>query len=207
MLIAQELQEDRGQLRTQPWSQTSYSNGGGAYYSLTDQPELIHQVLEDFVPHANREAVQVFYRFLAWINGDDSLLETTDCAMRPPHEHQDTIFRAALKIDGRLEVVYREDILNVALESSEWLEQTLSLYLQIYRPDFHRALIRVSSHPTDYVRLVGQPCRGKRLRLTFNAYGDSEAETFESLVVVFNGMWEAAKRTSHAMQVTVPDFP
>ena len=126
MLIGQELVAERNQNRTHPWSKTEYSNDGGAYYNFCDHPELIPEVLEDFRPHAHHEAVQVFYKFLSWANGDDSLLETADCAMRPPHENDDTIFRVPLKIDGRLEIVYKEDRLNVDADSFEWLGSRLA---------------------------------------------------------------------------------
>jgi hypothetical protein len=134
-------------------------------------------------------------------------LETNDCALRPPHDNQDTIFRARLKMDGRLEIFCRDYRRNLPVESSEWFEKMFVLYFQIHRPDFYRGVVGVNSHPTDYIRLVGEQCRGQRLCVTFNAYGDSESETFESLVVVFNGMWEAFKRLDAAMKVEVPDFP
>jgi len=207
MLIVREPARLGGRYKTHPWSKTSYSEDGGAYYDFCEHPELIPEVLEDFRPYADREAVQVFYRFLAWVNGDDSLLETADCAMRPPHENNDTLFRARLKIDGRLEIFCREYKKNVVIDYFEWFEKMFVLYFQIYRPDFHRGIVSVNSHPTDYIRLVGEQCRGQRLCLTFNAYGDSEAETFESLLVVFDGIWEAFKRTDAAMKVAVPDFP
>jgi hypothetical protein len=207
MLIAPEISLTESGHKTHPWSRTSYTNGGGAYYDFTKNLNLIPEVLEDFRPHADQQAVQRFYEFLGWVNGDESLLETTDCALRAPHEHEDSIFRARLKIDGRLEILYREHAFNVAPDSFRWLEYMFCLYLQVYRPDFYRAVIRIGARDTDYVRLPPAECHGKRLCLTFNAYGDSEAEAFDSLLVVFEGFWGVSKRISNAMTVAVPDFP
>jgi hypothetical protein len=152
--------------------------------------------------------VQRFYEFLCWVNTSvESNLETDDCALRSPHENVDILFRARLRVDGRLEIFYRNHADNVHSESFRWLEYMFCLYLQVYPPDFHRAVIRIGARDTDYIRLVGQKCRGKRLSLTFNAYGDSEADAFDSLLVVFDGFWGASKRISKAMKLQIPDFP
>lgn len=193
--------------RTHPWGATDYTNGGGAYYNFACSPELIPSVLEDFVPHAHYQAVQRFYEFLRWVAiSPDSILETNDCALRAPHEHKD-FFNARLRVDGRLHIFYRNHADNVRSDCFRWLERMFYLYLQVYRPDFRHAIIGIGANDTDYVGLIGQECRGKLLSLTFNAYGDSEADAFASLLVVFDGFWEAAKRISRWTITKIPDPP
>ena len=208
MLIVPDTSSEGSGPRTHPWSRTEYTNGGGAYYDFALQPDLIPSVLEDFRSHSHYPAVQRFYEFLRWVNtSPESSLETNDCALRAPHEHGDSIFDFRLKVDGRLHIFYRNYADNVRSDCFHWLERMFCLYLQVYRPDFHHALISIGAWDTDYVRLVGQKCRGKLLSLTFNAYGDSEEDAFNSLLVVFDGFWEASKRISKAMKLQITDFP
>lgn len=206
MLIVPEIPEPG--CRTHPWSSTDYTNGGGAYYDFTRQPELIPLVLEDFVPYAHQKAVQRFYEFLRWVSiSPESMFETNDCALRAPHEHSDLLFQARFKVEGRLHIFFRDHADNVRSDCFLWLQRMFCLYLQVYRPDFHRAVIGFALWDTDYGRLVNQESRGKLLNLSFYAYGDSEADAFDSLLIVFDGFWEAAKRISRFMTTDIPAFP
>src|SRR5947207_234777 len=93
--------------RTHPWGATDYGdvqNAAGKYVDFKKFPALIPEALEDFRPHASRDAVHHFYDFLAWINGPEILLETNDCALREPGPSSDTLFGKKLKIDGRVEL-------------------------------------------------------------------------------------------------------
>jgi hypothetical protein len=201
MLIVPDDSKTQSGCRTHPWSRTEYIEDGGAYYDFKSRPDLIPEVLEDFRPHAKYDAIQQFYKFLRWINtSPQSSLETNDCALRSPHAHGDTIFDFRLKIDGRLHIFFRDYGNNIDRDCFTWLERMFWLYLQVYEPNFRRGLITVLACETDYVDLLPQKCRGKLLSLTFNAYGDSEADAFNSLLVVFNGFWEASKRISNSLQ-------
>jgi hypothetical protein len=193
--------------RSHPWGTTEYVNDGGAYYDFARSPELIPTVLEDFVPHSHYQAVQRFFEFLRWVaTSSESALETNDCALRAPHQHKD-FFSPRLRIDGRLHIFYRNHADNVRSDCFRWLERMFYIYLQVYRPDFRNAIVSVAANDTDYIGLVGQQCRSKLLSLAFSAYGYSEADAFASLLVVFDGFWEAAKRISRWVKTEIPDPP
>ncbi|WGM07264.1 hypothetical protein [Arsenophonus nasoniae] len=49
---------------------------------------------------------------------------------------------------------------------------------------------------------------GYRIRLTFRAYGNGDAEAWENLLTVFNGIWKSTERCSSAMtEGASPTFP
>jgi hypothetical protein len=208
MLIIPDRSDTQSGCQTHPWWRTEYSECGGAYYDFKTQPDLIVVVLEDFRPHARFEAVQQFYEFLRWVNtSPQSCLETNDCALRASHEHGDKIFAFPLKVDGRLHIFFRDYRNNVNHDCFIWLERMFWLYLQVYEPNFRRGLISVVTCETDYVDPAPDKSRGKLLSLSFAAYGDSETDAFDSLLVVFNGLWEASKRNSASVQNQLIDFP
>lgn len=212
MLIFPEFRPVEVPIRSHPWNVTQYANGGGRYYNFIANPELIPEVLEDFKPHAHRPAVQMFYDFLRWINHPDGNLETNDCAMRSPHQHDDTIFRKDLRIDGRLDIFSREHIYNTKpyADTFFWLPRMLSVYLQVAKPNFYEGKVTIGVRPTYYKLLDGIPRNerfGYRMSLIFAAYGSSENEVFDNLRIVFEGIWEASKRLSAAMKVETPEFP
>ncbi|MEP7273669.1 MAG: hypothetical protein ABI882_19380, partial [Acidobacteriota bacterium] len=194
--------------RAHPWTVTSYDHEGGAYYDFIEHPELIPEVLEDFAPFEGETAVGVFYAFLAWLNGSDSLLETNDCALNPPLAEAD-MFRASLRIGGRVDIFYRDHRLNLVARSDAfgWLVRMFGLYLQTYRSDFSRGVITLGIRETHYVQLSETECVGYRLSVNFHAYGDTEKEVWSNLTVVFEGIWEAAKRVCLAVEAPMPEFP
>jgi len=208
MLVVPEFNSNESQVRTHPWSVTIYDDPGdaGAYYDFIKQPELIPHVLEDFKPFADKKAIQHFYQFLEWINGPESILETNDCAMRGPVKNE-SFFKGALRIGGRVEILYRDKRLNLNLPHIQWLWRMVSLYLQTNRPDFHDAVIEIAPIATDYLGFPHNQCRGNRLRLVFNVHGDTEAEVFDRLFHTFDSIWDTAKRISDAVKVPLPAFP
>jgi len=58
------------------------------YYDFKAYPELISTVLEDYVEWSDCKAIQTFYDLLRWLNGPDSLLESSDCAFGEPSRRQ-----------------------------------------------------------------------------------------------------------------------
>lgn len=203
MLVIPELlsADDLDDCRTHPWGKTTYAEDGGAYYDFKVSPELIPHVLEDFIPFAHYATVQRFYAFLEWVNvSPESTLETNDCAMRPPSAHEDALFRWPLKLGGRVEIFHCDYTYNIDSIRHYWLKRMFYIYLQVYRPDLRNVLISIAAINTIYNALPAEQSCGKRLRLTCNIYGDSEAGIFDTLWVVFNGFWEASKRISKAVK-------
>lgn len=186
--------------RSHPWGKTDYEERGGQYSNFIINPELITTMLEDFKPHENRHAVQTFYDFLRWINGTESKLETNDCAL---HEevinNPDFLFKFTHKIDGRVEILFRNHEINCNNAITKWFFRTLSLYLQVERPNFFNALIDLRSVPTNYIMLSSHENAGHRIRITFNAYGNGESDVWSCLNVVFHGIWKATERLNNAL--------
>lgn len=198
--------------RAHPWGKTEYEDGGGRYHNFIEHPALIPEVLEDFKPHADRKAVQEFYDFLRWINGPTSNLETTDCALRAPHESPDLIFRKPLRVDGRVELLSREHLYNTRAysDSFRWVCRMLCIYLQLAEPGFYAGKVQLAIRPTYYSLLkdIERDERfGYRLSLGFCAYGHTEDEAFDNLFILFRGVWKACERLVAARTVEIPEFP
>lgn len=83
-----------------------------------------------------------------------------------------------------------------------------SLYLQIYRPDFLNGIVDIQLAPTHFINLATNNKDGYRIRLTFRVYGNGDAEAWENLLTVFNGIWKSTERCSSAMtEGASPTFP
>lgn len=67
--------------RLQPY-EGGAAGGDVQYYDFKTHPELIPDVLEDYRPWKKHQAIQTFFDYLKWINGNTSILETNDCAFR-----------------------------------------------------------------------------------------------------------------------------
>ena len=147
------------QPRSHPWHDSGFE-GGGSYRDFKAHPELIREILEDFKPHEHQIAVQTFYSFLEYLNGPDSVLESNDCALRAPHGHEDLAFNKAgltLKIDGRLECLYREDQYNLNFEAYAWLIRRYFYELCFRGTDFREGFIEIGMRPTYFPRLESLP--------------------------------------------------
>ena len=190
--------------RTHPWTVTEYQEDAGRYFDFKAAPELIPTVLEDFAPHSQQPAVQRFYRFLEWINRPDGVLETNDCAFRPPESHGDDLFRKNLRGSGRLQFFFRKLEANGHRESVAWLNLMLHIYFATHQREENFVVFETSIHPTDYVA-VG--VLGSRFSLRFCAYGDSTEECWACLDRCFDGLQTVLERIERAMQVSLPDYP
>lgn len=196
--------------RVHPYSAASDDQSG--YVDFKARPELVELVLEDFKPYSDKKAVQTFYRFLKWINGLDSLLETNDCAFRPPNSHQDPNSEMALCAHGRVFVLYRDLNLNSSNEHAEWLCQRLMEVLRTQDPEFtsHQGVVgftlnhaiqlaisQANELPGGMIDIAADdPGIGRHLMLSYWAYGNDEDQTFQNLERVFDNIWEATRITS-----------
>lgn len=83
----------------------------------------------------------------------------------------------------------------------------LSLYLQVERPDYQDAIFSISTIPTDYVLVPNSKGAGFRVSIAFDAYGNGDTDTWESLLIAFDALLKALKRLEIGMTVSMPDFP
>ena len=92
-------------------------------------PELISECLEDFVPWARYPAIQRFYDLVRRLNGPDSILETNDSGLRSPRVDDQAleIIRHTFAADptvvlARLTVIFRDLGLNASQPHVEWMK-------------------------------------------------------------------------------------
>lgn len=179
------------------------------YIDFKANPQLISTSLEDFKHLDHWAAVQKFYLFLEWINGNDSHLETNDSALRGPHENKDLNSDLALAIEGRVFLFYRNLALNCSPKHSDWLCGKLMQMLHHTDKDFtkkegvvgftlnpvlHLAISKAIPLPDGrYSIATDDPGFGKHLMLSFWAYGADEAQVFQNLERLFGNVWTASK--------------
>jgi len=179
--------------------------------------------LEDFIPFADTTAVQTFYDYLRWINGPESVLETSDCALRPPRPHNDPHSAAKLSIHGRVFILYRNLHLNSLKEQSNWLCGKLMQILAATDPALTAAegVVGFTKNPSlqkaiSNGRSIGtafqatgpnDPGFGEHLMLSFWAYGDNDAAVFGSLQRVFTNVWTACRQISAEIEAALAPAP
>jgi len=186
--------------------------GDSGFVDFKQKPELIRSTLEDFRPFEHWPAVQTFYEFLAWINGPDSLLETNDCAFRPPGPHKNAISPLLLCAYGRVYVLFRDLRLNSSQKYSEWLCRSLMRTLHLTGSDLteEEGVVGFTLNPSLQIPIStgtwrddgtfetdpNDPGFGHHLMLSFWGYGSSEEQSFHNLNRVFDNIWSACRSTS-----------
>jgi hypothetical protein len=201
MIIYEDLALQQSKPRTHPWTYGG-TNQEFRYFDFKARPEIIREVLEDFRDHAEQPAVQLFYRFLAWINGAESHLETNDCAFRPPARHHDENSDKLLSCHGRVFLFYRELRYNLNLDACEWLKVSFFRVLSGLDREFRapEGVVGLTPQPTMYSTIPyyssADEIRGRQLMCSFWAYGDSSQECFRNLGRVFENLWNASRIVS-----------
>lgn len=197
---------------------TAMRPGQPSFVDFKQHPELISEVLEDFVPFAQTPAVRAFYGLLSWLNGPASLLESCDCALRPPEPHESGLSQLPLRVHGRLMLMYRDLAANCD-ERFSALYNTVGRQLSGVDPEFPReqgsvcvaasktlfrdllpANVRSSTH---VVTRDGEAGRGFQLMLVFQAFGNDEAAAFTTLNRVFKNIELAIRGASGGLAATL----
>lgn len=191
--------------------------GEVGFVDFKRHPERIAEVLEDFVPLGHETAIQTFYRFLAWLNGPDSLLESCDCALRGPESHDYKYSERLLSVHGRLMVMYRDLSANCD-DRFNFLYNSLAWELSSIDQEFTRSqgTIGFAGSRAVYADLMtsdpskdgymysnhGDPGRGYQVLLLFKAFGNDAHEAFENLDRLFKNLELACRRISEKLQAT-----
>ena len=107
-------------LRTQPYT-TSNHRSPGKYYDLRAEPEKIRTHLEEFFPYSEYKSVQEFYDLLEWLNGEDSMYETTDCRLEELEKNkQRNLADSDFVRSGAMAWHFRNLRLNLSKDSAFW---------------------------------------------------------------------------------------
>lgn len=213
MDVYQDQSEGFKKARVHPF--VSVRKGEGGSVDFKRYPERIPEVLEDFVALGHETAIQTFYRFLVWLNGPDSLLESCDCALRGPEPHDFKYSKRLLSVHGRLMLMHR-DLAKNCDERFDLLYNSIGRELSSMDREFTRSqgIVIFAGSPALYKDLIpaphfkngklvsrpGDPGRGYQLMLKFKAFGDDAGEAFNNLERVFKNIEIACRRTSEKLQ-------
>lgn len=174
--------------RDHPWTH-SEKNPQWRYYDFKSQPELIPLVLEDFKKLEHEPAVQKFYRFLEWVNGPDSCLESNDCGLRDLQDNTDFQFPKRRRILGRVMVLFRREDINCYDQNSNWLLECFEFHLPRVKQGLYFGAVELARFPTFFVR---RGTIGHILQMQFFAYGDTDKEVLANLEELVSGIHMAA---------------
>lgn len=220
MNVYQDQSEGFHSPRVHPFVATRPGEAG--FVDFKHHPERIAEVLEDFVALGHETAIQNFYRFLAWLNGPDSLLESCDCALRGPEPHDFKYSQRLLSVHGRLMVMHRDLSANCD-DRFNLLYNSLGRELSSIDQEFTRSqgivglagsyAIYQGLLPAEHIKSgkirsrFEDPGRGYQVMLLFKAFGDDTIEAFINLDRVFKNIEIACRRSSetlrlHASKVT-----
>ncbi|HUH05663.1 MAG TPA: hypothetical protein VML75_26900 [Kofleriaceae bacterium] len=168
--------------RSHPWTD-AVASSGFRYHDLRAEPALIRTSLEDFAPWAAYPAVERFYLLLEWLNGASSTLESNDCAFTAAQPSENPQFPRSLECSGRVMVLFRDLVRNIAPHDLLSLTQGLHHTLAITDPDFELGVVASALIPVRYVTLPVDPDAqlGTQLMISFWAWGSTDAETMANL--------------------------
>lgn len=213
MIVTQDPKKGFAVPRTHPY--VAIRKGEAGFVDFKLNPERIAEVLEDFVPHGHVPAIQTFFRFLAWINGPESILETCDCALQKPQRHKFKESKHLLSTHGRLMLMHRDLQANCD-DRFNTLYNTLGSTLSSLDQEFPESQGNVCFAgskalfndliPNKRLKLgkqisrFGDPGRGWQLMIQFKAFGDHENEAFNHLDRVFKNIELACRQTSEKLR-------
>lgn len=190
---------DPGSLRPRahPWTDRE-ADATHRYHDLRASPELIRSALEDFVPWSASPAVETFYRLLEWLNGPDSVFESSDCAFVPPAPDASGATGKALMCSGRVMILYRDLAANTSEPRMRRLSQTVARAAQRVLPDLECGALGVTITAAVFSTLPGPPRRqrGSQLMLSFWAWGGDEAGVMANLDRTLGGVTTVLREIS-----------
>jgi hypothetical protein len=197
--------EQQGGGRYVPYASTPH-DPAGSYYDFRAQPVLIDQVLEDFLPYAEWPAVGRFYELLRWINGQESIFESTDCLLRPiapnitPHLGEG----ASSQLLGRLMIIYRDHARNTAEADLHRLFSTVHQEIANVDPTWLMGAIGYAPYAAHFTALGAQPMPGTtgfEMCLRFWAWGNDDAECFANLDRLFANLRAALENADRKLRL------
>lgn len=180
--------------RSHPWTD-AVASSDFRYRDLRAEPALIRTSLEDFAPWAAYPAVERFYQLLEWLNGATSPLESNDCAFTAAQPNENPRIPRSLECSGRVMVLFRDLVRNVAPHELVSLTQRLHNALAITDPAFELGAIASALIPVRYLALPPDPDAqlGTQLMISFWAWGSTDAETMTNLDRLMENLSQALR--------------
>jgi hypothetical protein len=195
------------QTRNHPYDGAKY-DPRVRHYDFVKEPHLIRQALEDFKRWKKYEAVERFYQFLEWINGAESVFETSDCRLEPPKNNPHKQIQYKRCLFGRVMVFFRELAFNYA-EIFPNNQYFVHKHLQDLCTDTVTRLrssrkqvvatTQIFLAPTYYLTGPENPF-GHQVMFQFNCFGNDEKTLFREFGASVDILAEALKAANTQWQ-------
>ena len=200
MLVEGNLKAKLPGSRSHPWT-CAELNISEVYVDFKIHPEKIEETLEDYQTITDEPAAEKFYGLLRYLNGPDSHLETSDCALGQYKKNDNNLFDKGFQRSGRLMVLYKDLELNVIEQYTTWLQEALLFHLKKVDTEFEYGFIELSFMNTDFVTL--NPVKsGKTVVIDFWAFGNSENDILKNLERLFIALCLGLKNINKEIKIS-----
>jgi len=186
--------------RLHPWTAAA-ADAEVRYWNFRQHPEMIPEVLGDFVPWDHYPAIKKFYALLHWLNGESSVFESNSCALDVPKLDvlvpqvvSDAFVSQPVGIHGRLSLIFRDLARNADRPSVEWLKQSLHDHCRDRAPDLPSA-VYVGERPH---RFTATAQEGHAVTLRYWAWGTDEMVAMQTLESTYDVLHEGLRQASSA---------
>lgn len=194
--------QDETTPRTHPWT-VGIHDPRAKFTDFRKHPELIPTALEEFVPHARFPAIQQFYEFVRWLNGETSVFETTDATFRGPATgHNSAQFpQFKLMCSGRLVLFCRH--YEIQIRYADWIAKQAQRVLRQHQPDSANACVGTFKFATQFPALSddgGQTAPvADALGFRFFGFGNTDDEAFEGFGLAVAGAFAAIREVDEML--------
>ncbi len=181
--------EDAGP-RPHPWS-TSIADPSQQYVDFKQEPGKIRTALEGWTLYSNERFAETFFQLLEWLNGDDSHLESNDCAFLPAADNIDAQFSFKKRCAERLMILFRDIYENTQPDSVDWLFNGTGKRLVVLDKEFRAGAIGLSYKKTIYKALSDDPKEGAagfQVMLSLFAYGKNRTTAHNAMARVIGNL-------------------
>lgn len=187
--------EGEGEPRPHPWT-VSITDPRGKFVDFRQEPHRIRTDLEDFLPYGAQAGIEKYYRFLEWLNGPESIWESTESFFRAPASHSAAYFKKfPLMCSGRVVFFCRDH--GYHCRRSAWIRDRLLNMLLAKEPVPANACVAVFDFPVQFTALSddgGQTapiCAATGAK--FFGFGQTEREAFDGFGSGVEAVWEVSK--------------
>jgi hypothetical protein len=174
--------------RNHPWT-FAVANPEEKYVDFKAHLDHIPLVLPDFRRWSHYPAIQRFYSLLTWLNGAESIFESTDCGLRPPR--QDTVPPAPIKyafegepivMHARLTIIFRNLTWNTSVATVDRLKTAIHDVLRDNVPNIP-AVVKIGEWAHFFTEISKE---GRAITLLCWAWGQDEAMSMAQLSTTFD---------------------
>jgi hypothetical protein len=188
--------EGIGETRPHPW-QRSLHDPNAKFADFLKRPDLVRTSLEDFVPYAAQPAIDRFFQLVEWMNGPDTLWETTESYLWPPLSPHTNQFFALYPVICSARLVFFNRNHLWQCRNAEWAFTDFLARLSKRQSPPPNACVGVFMLPTLFLSLsddggkTAPEC--KALGVRCYGFGSTENEAFDAVGVGVDAVREVAQ--------------